>query len=170
MAFSTKTEIQDILSELGLEEYVRDEPTETDPETDTSRIANAIERADAEIVVLLRESYPSAQLELSTYVKWASAHMATAHIVRRRHRDVPESLMAAVEEYRTTLSEMGRGERPLPGAVPTALPIPVVSNYVFDSRGGSAKARVQKRVSTGRSASPFVRHVSKGSLDGRRFY
>jgi hypothetical protein len=154
MAYSTKTEIEQIISALGVDLTSGDDFTVV--AENASNITAAIEKVDSIIDFNLRKLYSAASITASTWVKWCSATLASCQLFRRRGNPCPESLNKECEQYIEDLKAIARGEMQLPDAAYQGNHFPSMTNVRIDMRYANRQIRRVPSTSTGNPSDPPI--------------
>lgn len=164
MALCTIDDVISIYGQAGVNLTSADEYTPGSPDAD--HVADAIERAEQEVLGYLNRQYEPSQIEGNTWVKWVCAYLAVGELAIRRGNSLHASISSKIENLRAQLIQVLNGKIIPPGLTPHRELMPAMSNLTIDSRYRAAKIRVQQVVSSGRSDSTKkrFREVYAGSL------
>jgi hypothetical protein len=154
MPYSTKTEIEQIISALGVDLTSGDDFTVI--AEDTANITAAIEKVDSIIDFNLRKLYSAVSIDASTWVKWCSATLASCQLFRRRGNPCPESLSKECDQYLEDLKAIARAEMTLPDAAYLGNHFPTLTNVRIDMRYTNRQIRRVQSTSTGNPSDPPV--------------
>lgn len=158
MAYSTKTDIEQIISALGVDLTSSDDFTTV--ADDATNIAAAIQKVDSIIDFNLRRLYSASSIAGSTWVKWCSATLASCQLFKRRGNACPESLGKECEQYIEDLKAIANSERILPDAVYQGNHFPTVTNLAVDMRFTRQHIRRIPSTSTGNNPDPPTQNLN----------
>jgi hypothetical protein len=154
MPYSTITQIEQIISELGVDLTSGDNFTTI--ASDTANVNAAIEKVDSIIDLKIGMLYSPASLAASTWVKWCSATLASCALYRRRGNPCPESLHRECEEYIENLNAIKAGELQLPDVAYQGNHFPTMTNIAVDMRYTRRHLRRITSTSTGHASDPPI--------------
>jgi phage gp36-like protein len=148
--YCTQEDVEALLSEFGVLDRLDDDQDGT---ADAGLMTAGIAKASADVNQRLLQRYDVSQLLLSDWVKYCTAHLATAWLCRRRGLTVPEELAAEVKTYLDDLKRIRDGHDDLSVndglALPSVDSTPTVSNMIVDGRYRRNKVRRVPSTSSG---------------------
>lgn len=161
MAYCTQTDIEDVLTELGV--TVNTDAGYPFDTADTDLISRIIEKAESQINYYAMPKYAVAELTGNKWVTMAAAIFAACKIMARGAQGVPVQLEKDRDEILQQLQEIRSGLGQIPLAEKHYEDIPAMSNLRIDSRRNTSKVRVEMPISAGRPESYKERKVDRFS-------
>lgn len=159
--FTTKCEIDRIMSIPSREDYSEDDPDSltTDPD---EVINDAIVQATDEVNTYCLRYYSEASLANNSYIRriatWIACYLLTQ---RKGEQGRYEGQYAKAIEW---LQKVHDGAMQVPRLAQKSDLVPCHSNFVIDERFSKAKIRVQNETSTGQAYSGQNGDITFGSL------
>lgn len=157
MALCTVAELIDLFSLEGVIQASNDGDEGDAP--NTSRVDNAIERAEQILKQYIAGRYNTDDLTSNTWAKWSCALIAVVQLFRRRGNPIPAGLEENWKELLDQLEMIRDGKAEVPDGQPRIEPGLVMSNIRFDARFPTQKIRAQTTISSGQQESSKIRRT-----------
>jgi phage gp36-like protein len=139
--YSTQTEIERLLSSYGVLAFSDHDESGT---ADVDVIADCIDQASDEMVMLLRDRYDEPALSACNLVRRWTTLLAAYFLCMRRGNPVPESIQKEYERVSELMKQVSFGHLNLPD-VPQRFDLrPTWSNLRVDRRWPRSKTRVKR--------------------------
>jgi hypothetical protein len=149
--YCNRSDIESLIGAPAILACIDDNRNKQEDDSETPYIAQAIERAAADMNGLIRYQYdiPTATLLTNAWCKWCNAYIAASYLFARRGNSPPSNIAERVLEFKQALEEIRWGRFQIPEKSPDYDYLPTVSNFIPEYTNPIGPIAVDPVLSTG---------------------